>query len=241
MTENLLFSLRPAESKDDASRPAFTRGNLSISEVNHRISNNLALLASTVSMRATKFDRREEPVEAREVAAVLREIVARITAVGHLHRLLSTRPDSAKVEFSGHLRELCQQFVSALAPPGQVRLVESGSIDCTVSAEHLLPLSLIVTEVVTNSLKYAHPAGAPGKLMIGCRREADGFVVIEIADDGVGLPEGFDFESSAGIGSRTIRVLAKQIGAEIAFDSGPFGLSFTLRLPPADDSVRRGR
>jgi len=118
-----------------------------------------------------------------------------------------------------------------------VELIETGTADCPVSADDFLPLSLIVTEVVTNALKYAHPAGAPGKLMIGCRREPDESIIIEIADDGVGFPERFDFAVSGGTGSRTIHVLAQQIGAEISFDSRATGLRFALRLPAADDAA----
>jgi len=163
-------------------------------------------------------------------------ITARIAIVGHMHRLLAARPKAARARFGSHLRELSRVFISALATPDQVELIETGTSDCLVSADHFLPLSLIVTEVVTNALKYAHPAGAPGKLMIGCRGGADGSVVIEVADDGVGFPEGFDFAACGGIGSRTILVLAQQIDAEISFDSRPTGLRFELRLPAADDA-----
>jgi two-component sensor histidine kinase len=209
----------------------FTDASVSLAEINHRISNNLALLASTVSMRAASFSRRKEPIDGHEVAAALHEMTARIAIVGHMHRLLSTGPRAAHAEFGAHLRELCRSFISALARPEQWQLLETDTLDCPVSADHFLPLSLIVTEVVTNAIKYAHPAGAPGRLTIGCRREPGGAIVIEVGDDGVGFPEGFEFAAGGGIGSRTIHVLAQQIDAEIAFDSRPTGLQFTLQLP----------
>jgi two-component sensor histidine kinase len=100
-----------------------------------------------------------------------------------------------------------------------------------VGTEKVLPLCLIVTEVVTNSLKYSHPAGVPGKLVLGCRNGSDGSLLIEVGDDGIGLPEGFEFADHGGIGSRTIRVLAKQLGAEVSLESRPIGSWFKLRLP----------
>jgi two-component sensor histidine kinase len=203
----------------------------SLSATNHRISNNLALLASTVSMRAASFSRRKEPIDGHEVAAALHELTARIAILGHMHNLLSTRPGADRAGFGTHLRELCRLFISTLASPDQWTLIETATTDCPVDADHFLPLSLIVTEVVTNALKYAHPAGVPGKLTIGCRREPPGMVVIEVSDDGVGFPEGFEFAAGGGIGSRTIHVLAQQIDAEIAFESRPLGLRFELRLP----------
>jgi two-component sensor histidine kinase len=207
-----------------------------LSDINHRISNNLALLASTVSMRAASFSRRKGPIGGHEAAAALHEITARIAIVGHMHRLLSTRPGADHAGFGPHLRELCRLFISALAAPERWEVVDAGTSDCPVSAEHFLPLSLIVTEVVTNALKHAHPGGAPGRLTIACRREPDGTVVIEVADDGVGFPEDFELAAGGGIGSRTIHVLAQQVDAEIAFDSRSTGLRFELRLPAADAS-----
>jgi two-component sensor histidine kinase len=236
MTEHILVNSRSSTASEARRFVAFTDQAASLSEVNHRISSNIALLASTVSMRAAGFARRAEPIAGTEVATALNEITARIATVGHLHRLLSNQPGAADAKFGAHLRELCRLFISVLAVPGQVELIETGTADCLVSVDDFLPLSLIVTEVVTNSLKYAHPAGAPGKLTVGCHREPGGSIVIEVADDGVGFPEGFDLAASGGIGARTIHVLAQQIGAEISFDSRPTGLRFALRLPVADDS-----
>lgn len=234
MPDHISLHLSTSESNrpDGHLPPAFPQD--ALSEINHRISNNLALLASTVSMRAASFSRRKEPIEGREAAAALHEITARISIVGHMHRLLSTRPGSDRAGFGAHLRELCRLLISALAVPEQWVLVDDRIGECPVGADHFLPLSLIVTEVVTNSLKYAHPAGAPGRLTVGCRRDPDGTTLIEIADDGVGFPEDFEFSAGGGIGSRTIHVLAQQIDAELSFDSRPTGLRFALRLPSAE-------
>jgi two-component sensor histidine kinase len=234
MSDHVFLRSPVSESKDARRFLAFDDPEASLAEINHRISNNLALLASTVSMRAASFSRRKGPIDGHEAAAALHEITARISIVGHMHRLLSTRPGSDRAEFGPHMRELCRLFMSALTGPDRWELLDHGIAACPVSADHFLPLSLIVTEVVTNALKFAHPAGAPGRLTVGCRCEEHGTIVITVADDGVGLPEGFELAAGGGIGSRTIHVLAQQIDAEIAFDSRPTGLRFELRLPAAD-------
>lgn len=216
-------------------RPApFAEPTIALSESNHRIANNLSLLASAVSMRAAAIRRRHAAMDSDDVATLLDEVCARISTIGNLHRFLSIRPGAGRIDLNKHLHELCKTLVAALSEAGETELIETSAGECVVWTKDVLPLCLIVTEVVTNSLKYAHPSGVAGKLMIGCRREDDDTVVIEVGDDGVGLPDGFDLGTGGGIGFRTIRVLAKQLGAEYAFESSPIGLRFQLRVPAPD-------
>jgi two-component sensor histidine kinase len=205
----------------------------SIAEANHRIANNLALLSSSISIRANEVARRSESLNGEEVSLLLAEVGARISTVAWLHRFLSKAPGGDTVDLNDHLGELAETLISALSEPKRTRLIKTGENACVVATGQVVPLSLIVTEVVTNSLKYSHPSGIAGTIAIGCRRQNDGSLVVEVADDGVGLPEGFDPTTDGGIGARTIRVLARQLSADCDFDSTPLGLRFILRVPPA--------
>jgi two-component sensor histidine kinase len=99
-----------------------------------------------------------------------------------------------------------------------------------VAGNQALPIGLIVCEVVTNAVKYAHPSGVPGRLAVACGRSGD-HLVIDVVDDGVGLPDGFDPASGGQIGLNSIRALAGQLGATMTFASDPLGVAFQLRVP----------
>jgi two-component sensor histidine kinase len=231
MANHKTLQLIPTHERPGAP-PPFPDVDFAMSEANHRISNNLTLLASSVSIRAAELSRHPRRLASGDISLILGEVTARISTVAWLHRFLSEQPDADKLDLNEHLYELCETLISALSDTRRVALVRSGTSACVIRTDDVLPLCLIVTEVVTNSLKYAHPTGVAGVLSIGCRRDADGSVVVEVGDDGVGLPEGFDFATADGTGSRTIRVLAMQIGAQIDYQSRPIGLLFKLRLPP---------
>lgn len=228
-----MFQEAGSERNLTAKRWPFAEPAAALSEANHRIANNLALLASTIALRGAEIARNGESLDADEVGSLLAEVGARIETVGQLHRLLSTHPQTACLDVNECLHELCETLVAALAAPGQFRLIWTSRAECMVAEDKILPLSLIVTEIVTNSLKYAHPAGAPGELTVGCRCDAEGTLTIEIADDGVGLPEGLDFATGGGLGARTITLLARRLEAQVAFESPAIGLRSTLRLPRA--------
>ena len=66
----------------------------------------------------------------------------------------------------------------------------------------------------------------------GCFRRPGGAILIQIADDGVGLPEGFDPAKDGGLGMRMVRMLADQLGASLTFESTGIGLTVRLLIPP---------
>ena len=181
-------------------------------------------------MRAAEVARRPHNLSGDEVSLILGEVSAKISTVAWLHRLLSDYPAVESVDINDQLYRLCETLLSALSDPTRMRLIRTGSGRCVVATNAIVPLCLIVTEVVTNSLKYAHPTKVPGKIAVGCR-EADGALIVEVSDDGVGLPEDFDLLADGGTGARVIRALAGQLGAKVSFDSRPIGLLFRLRLP----------
>ena len=103
-------------------------------------------------------------------------------------------------------------------------------MDCLLPAKKALPLALISAELVSNSLKYAHPAGLPTKISLSCRPDDKGDLTIAYEDDGVGFPEGFDIDETGHMGMNLIRLLSKRLGAEHEWHSDPLGIRFEMRL-----------
>ncbi len=98
---------------------------------------------------------------------------------------------------------------------------------------------MLMSELVTNAVKYAHPTGLPAQIEVVCRQTARD-LIIEIADDGIGLPENFDPLTDGGLGFRIVRSLASQLGATVRFDSDALGTRVQLKLPVSRDVIRFG-
>src|ERR1700691_4176879 len=107
-----------------------------------------------------------------------------------------------------------------------------------VNADQASGLTLVMSEIVMNAVKYAHPTGIPVEISIACTTARDGGVMLVVADDGVGLPEGFDERRDAGVGLKVIRSLLQKIGARLDMESDDLGLSFRIALPPASREPR---
>jgi two-component sensor histidine kinase len=200
-------------------------------EANHRIANNLSVITGLVRMRTSSMCKEPGMKSGDEVRQILEEISSRLDAVARLHRLLARAPQDTSVDVAGYLRDVANGVVSSLSLPGQNELRFAFDSDCVVPADRALPLGLIVSELVTNAVKYAHPAGVAGQIRLSCRRCADDQIALEISDDGVGLPDGVDAMQHGHLGFQLVRALAKQLGATFAFHSDSLGLHFFLRMP----------
>ncbi|CAN5374956.1 hypothetical protein BH10PSE4_BH10PSE4_11970 [soil metagenome] len=211
-----------------------------LSEAQHRIANNLALIAGYTRLQATRLHKAGAPLSAREACIALEEIAARIETVGDLHRLLSDTPAAAGagVDLGHYLAKLCRGLMETLSFARDTVIVCDDVGGCLVRPDQATPVALIVSELVTNALKYAHPAGVTGRIAVSCRPRPEG-LVITVADDGVGLSEGFDPLGDGGLGFRVVRGLARQLDATLDYESLGVGLTvrLTLRRPSDDQTV----
>jgi two-component sensor histidine kinase len=185
-----------------------------LSEAQHRIANNLALIAGYTRLQATRLHKAGQPLSAREACIALEEVAARIETVGELHRLLSAPGKGDEgVDLGRFLAKLCNSLMETVSFAGDTTISHKDAGGCMVRPDQATPVALIVSELVTNALKYAHPSGVAGRIRVSCRSSGGGLVV-EVADDGVGLSEDFDPHSDGGLGFRVVRGLARQLGAD---------------------------
>ena len=203
-----------------------------IAEADHRIANHLALLAGHVRLRAGDLAKHPEASSPEAVQLLLLAVEAEISAVARLHRKLSAGNAHAPADLAAELHEVCAPFRSGLS--GEVVVIEDFQAGCAVMADQVLPLTQIVTEVITNALKHAYADGRRGLLFARLRRLEQGCAVIEIIDHGPGLPTTFNPATDGGLGFRIVRALAAQLKATASFASSGEGVRFKLSLPLAD-------
>jgi two-component sensor histidine kinase len=202
-------------------------------ESDHRIANNLALIVGLVRLRARAVVQKPGPIARDEVRLLLDDIATRVEAVARLHRMLSRPSRQALVEVGDYLQEICASLTTSLSADGRVLLSYETAASCLLPPEQALSLGLLIIELMTNSVKYAHPTGVAGKIHIACRQTAGGGLVVNFSDDGVGLPENLDPMTDGGLGFRLVRSLAEQLGATVGFDHGPLGTRVRLEMRAA--------
>ncbi len=207
-------------------------------EADHRIANHLAMLSSYVALKQKELVQSADTATSAPVQLAFDGIKAVLDAASRLHRTLSTSTYGAGVDLSEYVRHVCAPLQSGLS--GAIELTEDLRTGCRVRSDQILPLTQIVSEVITNAIKYSHSGGEAGRVSVHCHPATDKELELEIVDDGKGLPQDFDLPTAKGLGFRLIRALTAQMGARSGFESSTAGTRFWLRVERAPEGKTGG-
>ncbi|TKD50165.1 sensor histidine kinase [Sphingomonas baiyangensis] len=182
-------------------------------EASHRVKNSLMLVSAMLDLQMRDDD---DP----SVARLLGDAQARITAIAQAHDRLWRGERLGMVM----LDDLLCGLVDALAEQAPRHRITCEVDAVELSADSAIPLGLILTELVTNAVKYAYPEGEGGEIAVRVRRE-NGAMVMRVADAGRGMPADFDFAAQArkSLGTRMIASLARQLGGSVDYSAGEGG------------------
>jgi two-component sensor histidine kinase len=203
-----------------------------VAESNHRIANNLAMIAGMLRMHAAEIAKLGQALSAEDACLLLQEVGSRIQTVAQLHRSLVEVERGSPLDLRQYLRDISEAVVGNVSGAGAMTLVQTSTATPDFRAEQALRVGFIVGELVINAIKYSHPTGVHGRIEVGCHERIDGMVLIQVTDDGVGLPENFDPKRDGGLGMRMVRVGARRLDATLTFDSSALGLTVSLLIPP---------
>lgn len=200
-----------------------------VRECNHRIANHLTLLNASIQLQINNLKRGPEQISRQAAIEHLRTAVSRIVAIGNLHRRISSSVGSL-IDLGQFLSEAHSELLTSLAAGERAHVEEQMSEGCAVTPEQASVVSLVMAEMIVNALKHAHPSDGSVLLRLACK-PMNGAVVVEVADDGVGLPHGFEEERDSGVGFRLMRSLLHKIGGELAYKSSSGGLQYRITVP----------
>lgn len=194
-----------------------------LSEIHHRIKNNLSVLTGLLQLQATT-ENNEEVIER------LFDSVARINTMASIHEQLYQTSNFSSIEFADRLQMLIMNIKKSFQTQTDVEL----NFQCEpveVPLEKALPVSLIANEVVTNIFKHAFKDVEKGKITIELEHiDVQDYVRLTIRDDGGGLPNDFDPEKSKSLGLSLINMLSEQLPGEYNFNSTKKGVEFNLQF-----------
>jgi len=180
-------------------------------ELQHRVANNMAFVASLLRLKRRTLD-----VTPQDADAVLDDADRRLETMARIHRRLYD-PAIIDMPLSTYLEGFVKDILDASGANKIVCVVEVPPVKFDLT--RLVTLSLLVNEVITNSLKHGFDGRETGIISIKLEREAHGYI-LAIKDNGRGLQPQADPGASATLGMTIIRSLAAQLGGEVNWLNG---------------------
>ncbi|MEL6750972.1 MAG: PAS domain-containing protein [Pseudomonadota bacterium] len=192
-----------------------------LQEIDHRMKNSLSMLNSLLRMEA----RNASSPEAKQKIA---NANSRIASIAKAHEQLFDHADvvntDGRVAVDRYLVSLCNELKTT---------VDNGAVEISVSADEeqmesaqAVSLGLVTAELVMNAARHASSETACA-INVSYKTH-DGKRVLEVGDDGCGLPDGFDPGTSSGLGMRVIMSSATKLGADLTFGNRDKGAFFRL-------------
>ncbi len=213
---------------EEALQASLAEKEVLLREVHHRVKNNLAAIIGL-------FNLQREAMTEPQVQTVLAELSSRVRAMSLVHEKLYRSKSLARIDFQDYLQSLVSHLRTSFGAPGIVCEIEAVGVEIPIDLA--IPCGMIINELITNALKYAFPNERPevadkvSRILISMSHENDSFS-LSVADNGVGMPSGFDLPAAKTLGLMLVRMLGEhQLGGRYEVDhigGTRFVLTFSL-------------
>lgn len=213
---NLLGMAIERERSERQLQAALMRDEVLLKEMNHRVKNSLAIVASMLRLQARDSDD-------RGLADQLTKASHRVAAIGKAHDQLSHGTDIDRMDVGKYIEALCKDLDESVVQSDVRTDVEEG---IEIATDRAISAALIVNELITNAAKYAG-----GKILIRVYRANENEFAISVRDEGSGIAADFDPRKAKGLGMRIITSFAQQLGATIKARSHSPGAEFVVSIP----------
>lgn len=191
-----------------------------IREIHHRVKNNLQTVSALLRLQARRI---EDP----SAAAAIEEAVRRVASIALVHETLSNSAQDT-VQFDEVISKILQSAIELSARPNEISIVKTGEFGL-IPAIVATPLALVITELVHNALE--HGVSEKGSTVEVRVQKTETIINAEIFDDGVGLPDEFNFDKT-NLGLQIVRTLTQnELAGTIEFVRLEKGTLFKISIP----------
>lgn len=210
-----IFSRNISELKENEEtlRKTLAEKELLLSEIHHRVKNNLAGISSIIQLHALNS---ENP----EALQVFQSAESRLKTTALVHELLYENESLAHIDFNNYLHRLANEITGSFKKPKQNIDLEINCPAIQLTIEQSIPCGLLINEFLTNAFKHGLRNRPEGKICINVVQSDDKIISISVSNNGDPLPDTFTPEELNTTGMFIITTLVMQLGGELKFSTG---------------------
>lgn len=218
-------NLNVIKQSEDKIRTALAEKEVLLREIHHRVKNNLNVVSNLLGLQA-------HGIKDPKLSEAFRESRNRVVSMALIHEKLYQSQNLAEIDFELYVKDFIESLYHSY---GLSRNQYEANLDIhgvKFDIETAIPCSLIINELVSNSLKYAFANRQHGRISIAVHPNAtneDWAYELVVGDDGVGMPDNFSIENSSSLGLKLVKTLTRQIGGDLELDA-KHGTKFTIHF-----------
>ena len=203
-----------------------------LQEMQHRIANNLQIIASILLLNA-------RTVQSEETRMHLRDAHQRVISVAAVQRQLLATSHGDPIYIGPYLSRLCQALAASMSDDSRPISLEVQAEGGTASSSEAASIGLIVAELVTNAFKHAFVGDAAARLLVVAYEAAETSWRLAVSDNGIGTPEGqLDSDKPRpGLGTIIVAALAKQLDARVEVMRSRRGTTVSITHGTSDPAL----
>lgn len=194
-----------------------------LKEIHHRVKNNLQVTSSLLSLQSGY-------IQDENAKALFMESQNRIKSMALVHEKLYQKNDLSRINFLDYAESLIQLLVRSFGNSisAKVKVNVSGD-QVFLSIDSAIPCGLILNELVSNCFKHAFPGERSGEVNIQISSQPENRVTIKVADNGIGVPDNFNFENLESLGLQLVKTLVNQLNGTLSFQKND-GLTVSFQF-----------
>lgn len=181
-----------------------------LKEIHHRVKNNLQIITSLLNLQSMNIPE----ATTRELFMMAQN---RVRSMALVHEKLYQSENLELIDFKSYLEQLVHEIIMTYESSAGMAALKVESEEISLPVNLAIPCGLIVTELLTNAVKYAFPPGWKGKPLIRVSLESEGDALLRLSvhDNGVGIPADSDTKKSEKLGLSLVNILVRQIEGEL--------------------------
>ena len=178
-----------------------------LKEIHHRVKNNLQVINSLIRLQCSYTDD-------QQALDLFDECQNRIISMALIHEQMYEAHDLSNINIQHYIKELAENLLRSYRLNQHINLDIEVGIE-TMTLDTLIPLGLLLNELISNSLKHAFKDQEEGTISVIMDRNQNGKFVLEVGDDGVGLPKDFSFNNAHTLGMELVVTLSSQLDGTV--------------------------
>jgi two-component sensor histidine kinase len=191
-----------------------------LKEIHHRVKNNLQIISSLLHLQSKYIN--DPPA-----LQMFIDSQNRVKSMALIHEILFRSRDVTKIDFAEYIKTISVQIFRSYGAYSKKIGLEVQVKDIMLDVDTAIPCGLIVTELVSNSLKHAFVDGREGSINIKLFTNDSGILTLIVKDNGIGLPHHIDLRYVDSLGLKLVGALVKQLVGKVEVDS-TFGTTFMI-------------